>query len=80
MAGMSLRTGMSGGATLGTYTPMTPASANPPSGSGSTIGQQAYGVQGTGRQANYPMASVGSVGVGIAAIAALVYLWWSLPR
>lgn len=77
MSGLSLRTGISAG---GSYTPMTPASATPPSVSGATIGQRAYGISGTGNNDQRAVAGVGSVSVGVLALAALIYFWWSLPR
>jgi hypothetical protein len=75
-AGLSLRTGVSG-----TYSPMTPASASP-STSNSTIAQKAYGITGTGAPTDggSPIAGYGSMAVGIAALAGLIYLWYSLPR
>lgn len=78
-AGLSLRTGVSG--SVGNYSPMTPASANP-STANATIAQKAYGITGTGTSTDggSPVAGYGSVGVGIFALAALCYLWWSLPR
>jgi len=74
-AGLSLRTGVSG-----SYTPMTPASAQP-STSG-TIAQKAYGITGTGtpNDGGSPIAGYGSMGVGVLALVGLIYLWWSLPR
>lgn len=77
-AGLSLRTGISAG---GSYnqSPMTPAGARTPSAN--TISQQAYGISGTGvsnDSGNVP--GYGSCAVGFLAIAALVYMWWSLPR
>ena len=78
MSGLSLRTGLSAGAS---YTPMTPASAQPSTSGSMTIAQKAYGIQGSGVADSGPAtAGFGSVTVGIVAIAALVYLWWSLPR
>lgn len=77
MSGLSLRTGISAG---GSYTPMTPASALPPSASGATIGQKAYGVSGAGDASNPAIAGYGSVSVGVVALIAMIYFWWSLPR
>jgi hypothetical protein len=74
-AGLSLRTGISGSAN---YSPMTPGAAQSPT-SGS-IAQRAYGISGTGVDTGTAIAGYGGVGVGMLAIAALVYLWWSLPR
>lgn len=77
MAGLML----SGGVRAGTnYTPLLPASASGSTSNAGTIGQQAYGITGTGADTTKSVAGYGAVGVGIAAIAALVYLWWSLPR
>jgi hypothetical protein len=80
MAGLSLSTGLSGHAqgNIGSYTPMTPAAAQ--STAGQRIAQKAYGITGTGVSTGASVAGYGSVGVGVAALAALVYLWWSLPR
>jgi hypothetical protein len=78
MSGLSLRTSLSAGA--GSYTPMTPASASPSTAS-PTIAQSAFGISGTGGYTGGPStAAYGSIGVGVLALAALVYLWWSLPR
>jgi hypothetical protein len=77
MPGMSLKTGLQVG---GSYTPLTPASSMSPS-SRSTIAQQAYGIAGAGVGGVGPRtAAYGSVGIGMAAVAALTFLWWSLPR
>lgn len=78
-AGLSLRTGVSGNVT-GNYSPMTPAAAQS-STANSTISQKAYGINGTGAgNGGSPVAGFGSMGVGGLALAALIYLWWSLPR
>jgi len=74
-AGLSLRTGVSG-----SYTPMTPASAQPSTSGNSTIAQKAYGITGTGVSTGSGLAGYGSTTVGALALAALIYLWWSLPR
>jgi len=76
MPGLSLRTSAAGTAS---YTPMTPAAANPPTAN-STIAQKAYGITGTGNSYGSAIAGTGAVCVGVVAIASLVYLWWSLPR
>jgi|GraSoi2013_100cm_1033763.scaffolds.fasta_scaffold01979_7 hypothetical protein len=78
MSGMSLQTGINGRGSA-SYTPMTPGAANP-STAGSTIAQKAYGISGTGAGAGPTTAAFGSVSIGALALAALVFLWWSLPR
>lgn len=78
MAGLQLRTGFSAG---GSYTPLTPASAQPSTSDSSTIGQQAYGISGSGVDpGGSSLAAYGSVATGLVALLGLVYLWWSLPR
>jgi hypothetical protein len=76
MAGLQLQTGAR---IRGSYTPLTPASASTPSGSGGTIAQQAYGVSGTGIPTNGAV-GISSVTAGIVATVLLVMLYWSLPR
>lgn len=80
MAGLQLRTGATA-----TYSPMTPAAANTFTAGGvvntpSTISQAAYGISGTGNVQLNATAAYGAVGVGIASVAILAFLWWSLPR
>lgn len=61
-----------------------PAAALPPSYSqepaGSTISARAYGIAEASAGGGRPVAGTGSVGVGLAATALLVWLWYSLPR
>lgn len=77
MPGLSLSTGLHAGAG-GSYTPMTPASSM---SSTASIAQKAYGISGTGvPNSGGVVPGYGSVGVGVAAIVGLIYLWWSLPR
>ena len=78
-AGLSLRTGISGGLNgSGNYTPMTPAAAQSPTSA--SIAQRAYGVSGTGVDSGSIVAGAGSTAVGALALIGLIYLWWSLPR
>lgn len=69
------------GLQLGTaWTGYRVSSAAPPSMSGTTITQAAYGPA-SGATAGGPQtALLGTVGAGVAAIAVLVWLWWTLPR
>lgn len=76
MSGLMLRANLGGG---GNYTPLRPASASPPTTSAGNISQLAYGMNGSG-QPEKTTAGYGAVGVGVFAIAALIYIWWSLPR
>ena len=77
MPGLKLSSGFNVG---GNYTPLLPATANPPSSNPGSIGQMAYGITGTGETSQSPIAGYGAVAVGTFALIALVYLWWSLPR
>lgn len=77
MPGMSLRSNLNFGAS---YSPLTPAAAAQPSAR-ATIAQQAYGVAGAGVNPAGPRtAAYGSVGLGMAAVGILAFIWWSLPR
>lgn len=78
MAGMNLSTGLRASAS---YTPLTPAAAQPPSASRSSIGQLAYGINGSGGDSAGPKtAGYGAVLTGLVSGALLVFLWYSLPR
>jgi len=77
MAGLQLNGGVRVG---GNATPLLPASASASTSNAGSIGQMAYGITGTGVNTQRSTAGYGAVGVGIAAIAIMVYLWWSLPR
>ena len=79
MSGMSLRTAVSAGAS---FSPGMPVAASTPSAGGmskKTIGQQAYGVS-SGANVGPARVAIGSVTVGMLSFAALVFIWWSLPR
>jgi hypothetical protein len=68
MSGMSLQTGFRAYA------------AAPPSASGTTITQQAYGPASGASVTGPNTAFYGTVGSGAIAAAVLVWLWWTLPR
>lgn len=74
MSGLNLRMGAGV-----SYAPLTPASASPSTAT-STISQAAYGINGSGMSNGSQVAGMGSVIVGAIALAALIYMWWSLPR
>ena len=83
MPGLMLRTGVNAGfgGGSGTYTPMTPASASSSTANAGSISQAAYGISGTGGTTiGRTLPAYGSISVGLVCIAALGYLWWSLPR
>ena len=78
MAGMSLRSGFNVG---GTYQPMTPPAVMTSTAGGvQSVGQLAYGINGSGTAQTDPTPAYGAVGAGIVATAILAFLWWSLPR
>ena len=68
MAGLSLSTGFR----------VQPAA--PPSASGTTITQQAFGPLSGADITGAKTAALGTVGAGLIATGLLVFLWWSLPR
>ena len=83
MAGMNLRG--NAGFSAGTYAPWTPAAANSPTAGGvmggpQTVSQMAYGINGSGSAQVSAIPSYGAVGAGIAAVAILAFIWYSLPR
>lgn len=78
MAGLNLMGGAGGSMSAGVY------AASPPSMAGSTraatISSRAYGVGSDGPNCGPRTAAWGTVGAGLAGVAVLLYLWWSLPR
>lgn len=80
MAGLNLSTGLSGSVFAGGYpgyaAASTPAATTVPEGP-STISQAAYGVPGVGGGGRKGLTAAA---IGTAALAALVFIWWSLPR
>jgi hypothetical protein len=57
----------------------TPAAAGASAQGPTTISQKAFGIV-TGGSGMYPAAHFGLISVGGACIAALLYIYWSLPR
>jgi hypothetical protein len=80
MAGLSLTSGLSGSVFANGYpgyqSAGVPAATTVPEGP-STITQQAYGVPGVGAGGRKGLTAAG---IGTAAIAVLLFIWWSLPR
>jgi len=80
MAGLNLSTGLSGSVFAGGYpgygSASVPVATTVPEGP-STITQAAYGVPGAGGGGRKGLTAAA---IGTAAIAALVFIWWSLPR
>lgn len=76
MPGLQLRMNLAAG---GNATPLLPASAAASTSNAGSISQQAYGIT-SGGDSQRSIAGYGSVGVGVAALLIMAYLWWSLPR
>ena len=80
MAGLSLNMGLGGSVfTPGYGGASTPAAAGASPQGPTTIGQKAFGVV-TGSPDGYGAAHIAVIGGGGLAIAALIFIWWSLPR
>ena len=80
MAGMSLGNGLSGSVFAGGYPGYASAStpfATTVSEGPSTITQQAYGVPGVSGGGSKGLTAAA---ISTAALAVLVFIWWSLPR
>jgi hypothetical protein len=77
MPGLSLnvRGGIGGG-----FTPLTPASASASTSYAGAIADKAYGISGSGQAVGPKTAGLGSTGIGLLSVAALVFIWYSLPR
>lgn len=80
MAGLKMATGLSGSVVGGLYGgyggAAVPAASGVPEGPG-TITQQAWGVPGAGGGSRLGLSAAA---IGTAAVAALVFIWWALPR
>lgn len=80
MPGLSLDTGLTGSVFANGYPgyggAAVPAASTVPEGP-STITQMAYGVPGVG---NGGRRGLTAAAIGTFALAALAFLWWSLPR
>jgi len=78
---MMLDMGLQGQGAFGAgYAPAaTPAAAGASPQGPTTISQKAFGIV-TGGSGAYPAAHFGLISVGAASIAALLYIYWSLPR
>lgn len=78
--GLSLNMGLGGSVfTPGYGAAATPAAAGASPQGPTTIGQKAFGVV-TGGSGEYGTAHVALIGGGGLALAALIFIWWSLPR
>jgi len=78
---MILDMGLQGQGSFGTgYAPAaTPAAAGATPQGPTTISQKAFGIV-TGGSGKYPAAHAGLISAGTLSIAALLYIYWSLPR
>jgi hypothetical protein len=79
---MILDMGLQGQGAFGSgYAPAaTPAAAGASPQGPTTISQKAFGIVTGGGQGKYSAAHFGLISVGGACIAALLYIYWSLPR
>ena len=78
--GLQLNMGLGGSIfTPGYGGAATPAAAGASPQGPTTVGQKAFGVV-TGGGSPYGTAHVALIGGGGLAIAALIFIWWSLPR
>jgi hypothetical protein len=77
--GLQLNMGLQGQGTAASYGgAAVPAAAQQSTGP-STIGQQAFGIV-AGDQSGPNTSLYAAIGGGTAALALLVFIWWSLPR
>jgi hypothetical protein len=76
MSGLSLMG--TGNMSAGVYAASSPSVAGSPSAA--TISARAYGVGSNGPNCGPRTAAYGTVITGMAGVALLLYLWWSLPR
>lgn len=77
MSGLNLRGANSYGGSPATSSSFTAVPASPPSVSGTTLTQQAYG---TAPSPGPQTAYLGTVITGVAGVLVLLFVWHSLPR
>ena len=77
--GLSLNMGLQGQGAFGSGFggASLPEAAQQPTGP-TTIGARAFGI--TSGESRYPYAHIGFLSVGVAALAGLIWIYWSLPR
>jgi hypothetical protein len=78
---MFLDTGLGASVFAGGYNGAMTPTATPasPQASGLTVGQKAFGIT-AGGDVGPRTAAYGTIGGGALAVAALIFIWWSLPR
>ena len=79
MAGMRLNTGLGGGFAMGAWPGTNGTAANASPQGPSTASAAAYGTTAGGGGGPDGMV-LGVLSVSTLALAALIYIWWSLPR
>ena len=78
---MWLDMGVNASGTGGYDSAAVPAAAiASPQASGLTVGQKAFGIVAGGDDGGPRTAALGTIGAGVFALGALVFIWWSLPR
>ena len=79
MAGLKLNMGLGGSVfTPGYGSAATPNANNATPQGPTTIGQKAFGIVTGGESSTVP--HVALISAGSLALAALIFIWWSLPR
>lgn len=80
--GLNLNMGLQGQGALGSgYAPAaTPAAAGVSPQGPTTVGAKAFGIVTGGGSARYPAAQYGLLSIGTLSLAALIWIYWSLPR
>ena len=75
-----LQTGLGGGFALGTWPGVSGTSANASPQGPRTAAQQGFGTTSSGPGGKISGHATGVLSVSTLCLAALVYIWWSLPR
>jgi hypothetical protein len=80
MAGLYLQSGLGGYAGPSYGSAATPAAAGASPQGPTTIGQKAFGITTGSGTGMYSAAHIGLISAGTFSLAALLFIYWSLPR